>query len=101
MAVFFLQIPAAAQAPVLEGEMKELEFLVGEWKGEGWETFPGRSYKNSFKQKTKIDITKDGLLRKSLVSTNRCDVDSVLVVAPNSAAHKVRLRTDLYVHHVS
>ena len=63
MAVFFLQVSVTAQAPALEGEMKKLEFLVGEWKGEGSETFPGRKYKNSFTQKTKIEITKDSLLR--------------------------------------
>ena len=63
IALFFLQVSAAAQAPTLTGEMKELEFLVGEWRGEGWQTFPTWHYKNSFKQKTILEITKDGLLR--------------------------------------
>jgi hypothetical protein len=35
MAVLLLPISAVAvQTPVLDGEMKKLEFLVGEWKGE-------------------------------------------------------------------
>ena len=63
MAVLVLQISAAAQAPTLEGEMQKLEFLVGEWKGEGFEDFPGWPRKNSFKQKTKVEIKKDSVLR--------------------------------------
>ena len=63
MAVLLLQVSAAAQAPTLDGEMQKLEFLVGEWKGEGLEDFPGWPRKNSFKQKTKVEITRNSLLR--------------------------------------
>ena len=63
MAVLCLQVSAAAQAPTLEGEMQKLEFLVGEWKGGGFKEFPGWPGKNSFKQKTKVEITKNSTLR--------------------------------------
>ena len=63
MALLVLQVSAAAQAPRLDGEMQKLEFLVGEWKGEGFENFPGWPRKNSFKQQTKVEIDKNSILR--------------------------------------
>jgi hypothetical protein len=41
--------------------MKKLHFLVGEWKGQGWQLRPDGSRENSFTQKTKVQI-KDGSL---------------------------------------
>jgi hypothetical protein len=64
MSVLLLPISAVAvQTPVLDGEMKKLEFLVGEWKGEGREHWPMDLSDYAFTQKTKIEIKKNSLLR--------------------------------------
>ena len=56
---------AVAQTPALTGEMKNLEFLVGEWKGEGWQLRPDGSKENSFKQQLKVKIKDASFLRIS------------------------------------
>ena len=35
-------------------QVRKLDFLIGEWKGEGWELKPDGSRFNSFSQKTKV-----------------------------------------------
>lgn len=52
---------ASAQAPALADEIRKLDFLIGEWKGQGWQLRPDGSRENSFTQKTKVQV-KDGLL---------------------------------------
>ena len=66
-----------AQAPALTDEMKKLDFLVGEWKGQGSQLRPDGSQENTFTQKTKVQI-RDGLLRvkderayKPIISSSR------------------------------
>lgn len=64
MVVLLLPLSAAAvQSPGLDGEMKKLEFLVGEWKGEGREHWPMDLSDYRFTQKTKIEIKKNSQLR--------------------------------------
>lgn len=64
MTVLLVPVSAVAvQTPVLDGEMKKLEFLVGEWKGEGREHWPVELSDYRFTQKTKIEIKKNSLLR--------------------------------------
>ncbi len=61
VAVFALSVTTMGQTPSPNQaeEMKKLEFLVGEWKGTGWEFNPDGSRRNSFSQKTKVQA-KDG-----------------------------------------
>ena len=64
IALLLLPVSAAAvHSPVLDSEMKKLEFLVGEWKGEGREHWPMDLSDYSFTQKTKIEIKQNSLLR--------------------------------------
>jgi len=44
-------------------EMRKLDFLVGEWKGEGWELRLDGSRANSFSQKTTVQVKDDSSLR--------------------------------------
>lgn len=53
---------ASAQTPALTDEIKKLDFLVGEWKGEGWKFRPDGSRENSFTQKSKVQIKDASLL---------------------------------------
>jgi hypothetical protein len=55
------QTPSAAQAE----EMKKLDFLVGEWEGEGWELGPDGSRHVRFSQKMKIQAKIQGRERIS------------------------------------
>jgi hypothetical protein len=41
-------------------EMRKLDFLLGEWKGQGWEFRPDGSRSNEFSQKTKVQYKGDG-----------------------------------------
>jgi hypothetical protein len=43
--------------------MKKLDFLVGEWKGKGFQLRPDGSQENNFTQKTKVQIKDGSLLR--------------------------------------
>ena len=63
IAVFLLQLHAAAQTPAVAGELQQLQFLVGEWKGEGWRLRPDGSKENRFSQKTKVQVKDNSLLR--------------------------------------
>ena len=56
MTVFALFVAAAGQTPSPNQaeEMRRLDFLMGEWKGRGWELGPDGSRRNSFSQKTKV-----------------------------------------------
>ena len=64
LAILLLPVSAAAvQSPVLDGEMRKLEFLVGEWKGEGRERWPMDLSEFPFTQKTKVEIKNDSQLR--------------------------------------
>ena len=54
---------AFAQSPSLANEMKKLEFLVGEWKGQGWQLRADGSREKSFTQKAKVQIKDGSLLR--------------------------------------
>jgi hypothetical protein len=56
---------AATQTPALTEEMKKLEFLVGEWKGEGRQLRPDGSPENSFEQELKVKIKDGSVLRIS------------------------------------
>jgi len=60
-AVFALALVAAGQTTSSHQaeEIRKLDFLVGEWKGVGWELAPDGSRRNSFSQKTKVRA-KDG-----------------------------------------
>lgn len=58
---FVLLSHVQAQAPGLSAEMKHLEFLVGEWKGDGWQLKPDGSRENSFSQKTKVRAKNNSL----------------------------------------
>lgn len=63
IAVFALSVAAAGQVTSANQaeEMRKLDFLVGEWKGEGWQLAPDGSRQNSFSQKTKVKVqAKDG-----------------------------------------
>ena len=55
-AVLALSLVAGGQAasPNQAEEMRKLDFLVGEWKGEGWQLAPDGSRQNSFSQKTRV-----------------------------------------------
>ena len=55
--------PTLAQAPALSDEMNKLDFLVGEWKGPGFQLRPDGARESSFKQKTKVQIKDGWLLR--------------------------------------
>ena len=63
IALFVLQTHAPAQSRVLVDELKQLEFLVGEWKGEGWKLRSDGLRENSFQQKTKVQVKDNSLLR--------------------------------------
>src|SRR6185295_8644941 len=56
MAVFALSVAAASQigSPAQVDEMKKLDFLVGEWKGEGWVLKQDGSRSISYTQKVKV-----------------------------------------------
>lgn len=57
MSVFGLSGATMSQtsSPNQIQEMRKLDFLVGEWKGEGWELNPDGSRSNRFSQKTKVE----------------------------------------------
>ena len=57
IAGLLLQIHASAQTPALPGELQQLQFLVGEWKGEGCQLRPDGSRQNRFSQKTKVQAS--------------------------------------------
>ncbi len=61
VAVFALSVATISQTPSLNQaeEVRKLDFLIGEWKGGGWELEPDGSRHNSFSQKTKVQA-KDG-----------------------------------------
>src|SRR6266853_6295275 len=63
MIVFVLSITTQSQTPSPNqaDEMHKLDFLVGEWKGEGWQLRPDGSHDNVFSQTTKVQ-TKEGNL---------------------------------------
>ena len=60
---FALSFSALAQSPQLPDELSKLQFLVGEWKGEGWVLRPDGSRENRFTQKTKVRVKDNSLLR--------------------------------------
>lgn len=61
VAVFALSVAAMTQTPSPNqaGEMRKLDFLVGEWKGEGWQLRPDGSRLKGFSQTTKVQA-RDG-----------------------------------------
>jgi len=54
--VFVLSVVTFSQtlSPNQAEEMKKLDFLAGEWKGEGWQLRPDGSRHNGFSQTTKV-----------------------------------------------
>jgi hypothetical protein len=67
------------QTPSQAEEMRKLDFLVGEWKGEGWVLKPDGSRHNSFSQKTKVQVkdnnstlrVKDARTYKPVISSGK------------------------------
>jgi hypothetical protein len=52
----FSQAPSASQVE----EMRKIAFLLGEWKGKGWEILWDGSRGDEFSQKTKVEVKADG-----------------------------------------
>ena len=58
---FLLPRPAAAQADAERAEMKKMEFLMGEWDGEGWAAF-GPGPRKTFTIHESVQRRLDGLV---------------------------------------
>ena len=66
IAMFGFSVAAAGQVPssTQVAEMGKLDFLIGEWKGQGWEFKLDGSRANSFSQKTNVQAREgDATLR--------------------------------------
>lgn len=61
LVVFALSVATMSQTPSPNQaeEMRRLVFLVGEWKGEGWQLNLDGSRHNGFSQKTKVQAKED------------------------------------------
>ena len=81
LAVSTLSVATVGQtpSPSRADEMRKLDFLVGEWKGEGWELKPDGLRHNSFSQKTKVQAKegnstlkiKDARTYKPVISSSK------------------------------
>lgn len=58
MALFALSVATMSQTPSPNRveEIRKLDFLVGEWKGEGWKLKPDGSRLNEFSQTTRVKV---------------------------------------------
>jgi hypothetical protein len=77
-----LSVAASGQAisPTLQEPMRQLDFLVGEWKGKGW-FYHFKGSKSEISQSIKIKIEPDGLALR-IKDTKRLKDGSLLFV-PN------------------
>ena len=88
IATLAFTVAAAVQTPsqTQVEEMRKLEFLVGEWKGDGWQLNEAGERSNTFSQKTKVQAkTNNATLRiedrksykpwKGMTSSSTLDAD--------------------------
>jgi hypothetical protein len=57
--VMSVAVSGQTPSPTLRGQMRELEFLVGEWKGKGWR-YSVQGLKSEISQSAKVKIESDG-----------------------------------------
>lgn len=60
--ILSLSLAVSSQTPLVSQaeEMRKLDFLVGEWKGMGWEVYWDNSRGDEFSQKTKVEVKAGG-----------------------------------------